>query len=315
VTGAPETPSDGKHPVVTIVITTYNHARYLDEAITSALAQEGDGIEVLVIDDGSSDDPGSVVSKYPGVRLVSQPNQGLSAARNAGTREARGRFVQFLDADDRLLPGAVASNLAVFGQRPDCAMVHGSYRSVASDWTPIWQPRPFVIGENALLDLLVRGNRIGMHATVMYRRDSLLEVGGFDPSLPANEDYDLYLRLASVGRIASHPAIIAEYRYHDANMSRDAGLMLSSALHVLDKQRARATGPAVAQAIQRGERHMRSYWIRAQLRQAAGAVRTGRGVIPGLKATAGIAARFPGAFAAVIGTLVTEVVHGRRSDD
>src|SRR5215472_8988709 len=120
-------------PPVSIVITTYNHAQFLAEAIESTLAQAPLPDEVIVVDDGSTDDPGAVVARYPNIKLIRHPNQGLAAARNTGWRAARGRYVVFLDADDRLLPEALASNLRRFDERPECAFVYGGFRYIDAD--------------------------------------------------------------------------------------------------------------------------------------------------------------------------------------
>jgi len=103
---------------VSTVITTYNHARFLAEAIESALGQTVVPAEVIVFDDGSTDDPDAVVRRYPGVRLIRQSNHGLAAARNTGWRAACGHYVVFLDADDRLMPEALAVNLQRFDEKP-----------------------------------------------------------------------------------------------------------------------------------------------------------------------------------------------------
>ena len=116
--------------LVSVVITTYNDSQFLPEAIESALAQTVPPDEVIVVDDGSTDDPGAVVSRYPNVRLIRQANQGLAAARNTGWRAACGRYLVFLDADDRLMSKALASNLHRFDQRPDCAFVYGGFRYI-----------------------------------------------------------------------------------------------------------------------------------------------------------------------------------------
>ncbi len=300
-------------PQVSVVITTYNHARFLDESISSAVAQEGAGIEVLVVDDGSQDDPATVVARYPGVRMVSQPNQGLPAARNTGLREARGTFVQFLDADDRLLPGAIAQNLASFAARPECALAHGSYRSVDSKWRPIWQPEPFRLDADPLGSLLENGNRIGVPAAVMYRRECLIAIGGFDSSLKANEDYDVYLRLAQRYPMTSNTAVVAEYRYHGDNMSGNATLMLTSGLRVLASQRTAASAkPAWTKALRGGERHMRSHWIRAQFRQLRDALRSRRNVGRATAATARLVAAAPLSVARECLILCVEALRGRR---
>src|SRR5690348_130160 len=114
--------------LVSVVITTYNHARFLGEAIESVLAQTVPPFEVIVVDDGSTDDPAAVVRRYPQLRLIRQRNQGLAAARNTGWRASGGSYLVFLDADDRLLPNALAANLRRLAEWPECAFAYGAYR-------------------------------------------------------------------------------------------------------------------------------------------------------------------------------------------
>ena len=115
---------------VTIVITTYNHARYLDQALDSVKAQTTPVDEVIVVDDGSDDDPAAVCGRYPWVRFIRQHNQGLAAARNTGLNAATGTFIGFLDADDRLRPTMVEGNLGQLESNPGLAFVYGAYALV-----------------------------------------------------------------------------------------------------------------------------------------------------------------------------------------
>jgi glycosyltransferase involved in cell wall biosynthesis len=169
---------------VSVVIPAFNYARFLPEALDSIVRQKGARIEVIVVDDGSTDDPASVVQRYPGVKLIRQENRGLAAARNVGLRAATGDYIAFVDADDRLVEGAVETWLAEFRRKPDCGLVHGSYRSVDANWRPIWQPEPVSLGEDGFATLLERGNLIGVPAAVMYRTERLRAVGGFDEKGP-----------------------------------------------------------------------------------------------------------------------------------
>ena len=220
---------------VAVIIPTYNHARYLAGALDSAFGQSVPPHEVIVVDDGSSDDPAEVVLDYPAATLIRQHNQGLAAARNTGWRASVSDRLVFLDADDRLKPDAIARNLALFETRPDCGMVYGAYCDVFTDTGEERNVALREPGPDAFAGFL-RGNSIGMHATVMYSRVALEALGGFDPALRACEDYDLYLRLAQRFPIACQPAVLAEYVRHDQNMSRNAGMMLAAALGVLRKQ-------------------------------------------------------------------------------
>lgn len=230
----------GRHSIVeadtiAVVVTTYNHAHFLREAIDSALGQTRRPDEIIVVDDGSLDNPSAAVAAYKDVRLIKQSNKGLAAARNTGMLAARSRYIAFLDADDRLLPTALEAGLDCIAAAPDSAFVYGGYRNVDHEWVPsdqAYQP----ISEHPYRDFLT-GNVIGMHATVLYRRDILAAAGGFDETLRRCEDYEVYLRLSHEHPVASHPAIIADYRHHGQNMSLDTAGMLDAALAVLDRHK------------------------------------------------------------------------------
>jgi len=221
---------------VAVIIPTYNHAAHLRGALDSVFCQTAPPREVIVVDDGSTDNPGEVTGDYPGVQLIRQENQGLAAARNTGWRASTcGRLV-FLDADDRLKPDAIAEGLSCFEAAPGSGFVYGAYSYVF----PAHDQEEFVPLRETGADpyaALLRINCIGMHATVMYDRAALEQAGGFDPALRACEDYDLYLRIARSYPVACHPGVVAEYVQHDSNMSRDSGMMLTRALQVLDRQR------------------------------------------------------------------------------
>lgn len=260
---------------VSVVITTYNeNPRYLAEAIESVLAQTVPAGEIIVVDDGSSTrDPAPVLARYPQLTVIRQSNRGLAGARNAGWRAARGEYIVFLDSDDRLTPEALASNLRRFDSEPKSAFVYGDHRLIDGEGRPITyvtMPRP---GSDPYATML-QGNCIGMHATVMYRRQVLEAIGGFDESLPSCEDYDLYLRIARSRPIARGGEMIAEYRRHDANMSRDLVMMLRTALLVLAKQRAVArTTPAHRRAYQQGRSAWKTFYVEQQLRRVRDAIR------------------------------------------
>jgi GT2 family glycosyltransferase len=221
-------------PLITIVIPCFNHAHYLPDAIESALAQTHAPVEVVVVDDGSTDNTGEVAARYPAAKYVRQVNQGLSAARNAGLKVSTGEFVAFLDADDLLYSDAMATGLCCFVQNPDCAFVYGGYASVTDDRQLVWTRYPRA--SHASYKGLLRGNRIAMIATVLFRRAILSAVSGFDEALRCCEDYDVYLKLSRVAPIAIHGNLVAQYRRHNANMSSNAGRMLDTSLAVLRSQ-------------------------------------------------------------------------------
>ncbi len=223
---------------VSIAIACYNQAHFLDEAIQSALAQTHLASEILIVDDGSTDNTASVASQYP-VLLIRQEHRGLSAARNAALHAVKTAFIVFLDADDRLRPNALKSGLACFRKHPESAFVYGGYCRINATGEAI---SPVVLPAKGYLDrdayeYLLSGNHIGMHAAVMFHCSDLVAVGAFDLELPACEDYEIYLRIARFKPIAGHQTFIAEYRLHTSNMSSSGTLMLPTVLSVLDKQR------------------------------------------------------------------------------
>jgi glycosyltransferase involved in cell wall biosynthesis len=221
---------------VAVVITTYNDTDFLHEALASAALQQIVPDELFVVDDGSEVSPAYIVADFPQARLIRKPNGGLASARNAGMREASTKYILFLDADDRLRPNAIAAGLDCFARSPDSAMVYGAHIRIRADGTPIGDDIYHPASEDPYADLLAR-NGIGMHATVLYRRDILLAEGGFDEVLRRCEDYDVYLRLARRYSVTSHPEIVAEYRWHGQNMSRDTTKMLRTVLAVHDRHR------------------------------------------------------------------------------
>jgi glycosyltransferase involved in cell wall biosynthesis/peptidoglycan/xylan/chitin deacetylase (PgdA/CDA1 family) len=224
--------------LVSVVVPCYNHAHFLGEAIESALAQTYPYLEIIVVDDGSSDNTREVAARYPQVRYVRQENQGLAAARNTGLRHSTGSYLVFLDADDRLLSQAVEMGLHQLQAHPDCAFAFGRWRQIAVDGSPLPKaPIPRIEIEGDHYVCLLQRNHVEMHATVVYRRTALEAVGAFDPTLRAAEDYDLYLRIARQYPICSHGAIVAEYRRYGSNMTNDPALMLRSAVTVLRRQR------------------------------------------------------------------------------
>ncbi len=261
---------------VSVVIPCYNQARYLPEAIESALAQAAGRPEVIVVDDGSTEPIGSIVARYPGVHLLVQSNVGVAAARNAGLRLASRPLVIFLDADDRLLPTAVDTGLTVLESHPEAAGAIGLCRVI----DPEGRPHPFhqqpPVGDDAYAALL-RSNFVWMPAEGIYRRDALARIGGFDPSSPAAADYDLYLRLARAYPLAVHRNVVAEYRVHDANMSANGLLMLRSTLRVLERQWPHARRrPEHRAAYAEGNRFWRDFYGDRVVEEIRTSLKTGR---------------------------------------
>jgi glycosyltransferase involved in cell wall biosynthesis len=245
---------------VAVVITTYNHAEFLDDAVRSIIHQSVPADEIIVVDDGSTDNPDNIVSGYSQVHLIRQRNQGLSAARNTGLRLANCDKVIFLDADDRLCQGAIEAGIECFVRFPEAGFVYGGFRYVDAGGGVTGEPICRDIGPDPHMTFL-RGNQIGMHGSVMYDRRRLLDTGGFDVTLRRCEDYDIYLRMSRNHPVANHRHVVAEYRRHGANMSSNSLEMLRSVQRVLARYRPpERSGPA-AVAWRQGQANWRRYYF------------------------------------------------------
>jgi glycosyltransferase involved in cell wall biosynthesis len=211
--------------VVTAAIPTYNRARFLPGALESVFAQTRPPDDVLVVDDGSTDDTAEVLERYPAVRVVRQDNKGRSEARNTAVREAYGRFVSFLDSDDRWLPDKLERELPVLEADLTVGLVHGHVDLIG----PAAEPLPDETQRHH--ELFSAAHRSGVtyagyafdcrcfSSAITVRKQAVEEVGFYDPALLL-DDYDLYLRLALAWKIVflEGPAV-ALYRHHPDQMT------------------------------------------------------------------------------------------------
>lgn len=249
-------------PQVSVVIPTYNCSAYLAEAVESVLAQTFRDFEVLVIDDGSTDDTAAVMRRYgPPVRYIRQSNRGVAVARNHGIEQSRGRYVAFLDADDTWLPHKLERQLAALAEQPACRACYSAFVNVSSDRRPLGVTRSERQG-SALQDLLLRGNVIGTPSTVLCERSLTLAVGGFDPLLSLGADWDMWIRLGAFTEFFYVDEPLVWYRLHGTNMSRDATLLERDSLRVLQKGFAM---PALPESIRQRRRvaFARNYMVLA----------------------------------------------------
>jgi glycosyltransferase involved in cell wall biosynthesis len=237
---------------VSVVIPCYNGGRFLREAIESVLHQTFPAAEVVVVNDGSTDDTGAVARSYGQVRYVEQRNQGAPAARNTGIRATTGDLLVFLDADDRLQPHALATGVESLAEHPEWAFVSGNVRVVDESGSPRSMREPRAPSGDLYLELL-RSNYIWTPGVVMYRREVLRAVNGYVTWAGASADYELNLRIARQYPIGRHSQVILDYREHPSSMSSDVRYMLKSAVTVRRAERRHAFRSAAGrQAWQEG---------------------------------------------------------------
>jgi len=222
-------------PEVSVIIPTYNCARYLGAAVDSVLAQSFSDIEVLVVDDGSKDNTPELMERYGSpVRYIRQPNGGVSVARNRGLAESQGNYVAFLDADDTWFPQKLQRQLGALTEQPACSICHTAFVIVNDDLVPMGVRHGQRAG--ATLDsLLRRGNVVGSICTVLAERRLFNLVGGFDSQLSQCADWDMWVRLAAHAKFLYLDVPLVTYRQHSAAMSSSIPLLERDSLRVLEK--------------------------------------------------------------------------------
>ncbi|MCD2441007.1 glycosyltransferase family 2 protein [Agromyces sp. SYSU K20354] len=220
---------------VSVVIPAYNPGPFLAEAVESAVSQVPAPLEVLVVDDGSTEP--FAIPNHPLVRVVRQDNAGASAARNRGIREARGELIAFLDADDVWYPGKLAAQATLM--RPGVGLCSCDFDVIeATGKRDGWG------GHGGNYRQLLRGNSIHTSGAIA-RRSSLLEAGCFDESLTHSEEWGTWLEIARRSELEHAPGVFVGYRLHDRNASRDYLRMWRGAMNVLWQHRGADALPGI----------------------------------------------------------------------
>jgi glycosyltransferase involved in cell wall biosynthesis len=270
-------------PLISVVIASYNQGHFLSESIESVLTQTIPCYEIVLVDDGSTDASSTVAERYPMVRYILQPHQGLHAARNRGLQEARGEYLVILDADDRLLPHHLAQSLQAFADHPEAAVVCGNYRiigDVENAHRHRCEPAPDSFGT-----LLAIGGFPGPPAVAMFRTNVVRQVGGIRAGFEANADYDLFLRIAEQHTLYCHHTTVCEYRRHPRQRTKDSALMLRSVMTVLQRHRDYVeANPCYARPYREAHYRFQASYGECLLWETIEAVKTGRimQAVPGL---------------------------------
>jgi len=209
-----------REPLVSVIIPNYNYAHYLPQAINSVLAQTYSQVEIIVIDDGSTDDSVTVLRSYGDrIRWLKQPNQGVSAARNVGAHNTKGELVAFLDADDFWLPEKLERQVQLFLADPELGLVHcgveeiddnGARLRLRLDGRDGWVATDMLLFDRAVM--------LGGGSGLVVRRSDFEALGGFDTSLSTSADWEFFYRMATHARVGFVPIPLLKYRVHGSNM-------------------------------------------------------------------------------------------------
>lgn len=227
-------------PAVSVVIATYNRARFLPETIDSVLGQRFRDFELIVVDDGSTDETPELLKSYAGrIRSLRQENRGPAAARNLGIRQARGRWISIQDSDDLAAPDHLETLFAFTEQNPDCGMVfaNGAYlggpEHNRETIIPKEKSRRLARDGVRLVDLFDKS--IVRLQAALISKQCLEAVGGHDESLYICMDLDLAFRIFMRYPAAYLDKVVFLYRKHEGNIGRNQDLRLLENIRVIEK--------------------------------------------------------------------------------
>lgn len=246
-----ETMTDAsRSPLISIIIPVYNGAATIGETIASLQQQTHTRFEILAIDDGSTDDTVAVLQaiEEPRLRVVSYPNAGQAVSRNRGLELAQGDYISFIDADDLWTPDKLADQLAALVAHPGAAVAY-SWTDHIDEHSRFLRHGPQLSFEGDVFRKLLHSDFIGNGSNILVRRSAIVELGGFDPSLPPSEDWDCWLRLAQRFEFVVVPKPQILYRVSSQSSSFNVWRMERSSLRTI--ARAFAVAPASAQPLRR----------------------------------------------------------------
>jgi glycosyltransferase involved in cell wall biosynthesis len=256
-----------RQPLVSVIIPAYNAASFIDDALRSVLGQTYPNLEIVVVDDGSTDGTGARVAAYaPRVLCVREArNHGSAGApRNVGLRHSAGEYVTFLDADDILLPGRIERRVDCLSRHPDALLVFSDYRNFSpagpaahSHFQTCPRLQEMLAGKDSLVlsgeqaRALLAQENFGISGSFMIRRATLEAEPGFEPTLKACEDFHFYYRAARHGAVVIVNEVGMMRRLHAGNMTSDPVLMLSAGIRSRTLLRDSESDPAMRAHLNR----------------------------------------------------------------
>ncbi len=227
-------------PLISIIIPAYNAELYIQQAINSVLNQSYRHVEIIIVNDGSNDSTEAVAGQFsdPRIRIISQPNGGMSNARNAGIKVAGGDFIAFLDADDYWLPEKLEKQLSLLQQNPNLGFCSTQTRVETPEGEFVNEWLCPKINISTLHTIFSQNSAIaGSASSVLARKELQSEAGFFDESLKGLEDTDMWIRYSAISEYCCIPETLTVILKRPNSVSRNLGNMRDSALAVLRKNK------------------------------------------------------------------------------
>ncbi|WP_421782400.1 glycosyltransferase [Kiloniella litopenaei] len=220
-------------PCITVYLVNYNYGRFLEQSIDSVLTQTFQDFELLIIDDGSTDESHEIIKRYenhPKVRTVLQQNKGLNATNNVALSMARGQYIMRLDADDFLEAHALQILSGVLNRKPGIGLVFPDYYEISEEGDILEIVRRYNFNEVTLMDQPAHG------ACTMIRVDALKELGGYDEEFRCQDGYDLWVRFIDHYRVENVNLPLFFYRQHSSSLTRNEPRLLGTRARIIEKK-------------------------------------------------------------------------------
>jgi hypothetical protein len=235
---------------VSVITAAHNAAKYLPAALQSVLSQNYQDFELIIVDDGSTDETPYILKRFalrdPRIRYVRQQKSGASHARNTALALATGQFVAVMDSDDICYPQRLELQVAYLQEHKECVCL-GAAVEFIDEWGAAFYTESRPVDHDAIVQRLLRGEGgVIRQPVVTMRREAIMEVGGYEQRFPVVEDLDLFLRLSEVGRVANLPEVLLGYRQHAKSTNRTQyKLQQQQQLQVVMEARQRRGLPSV----------------------------------------------------------------------
>ena len=227
-----------KNPHISVIVTTYNRANFIERAIKSILNQSYQDFEIIIVDDGSTDNTEEIIKGYEDRRINyirHKKNRGTSAARNIGIKRASGEYIAFLDSDDEWLPEKLERQVVVLqNESTEVGVVYSNLRYIdenGKDMHKLLCPKK----EGYIYKDLLGENCVGPPSTLLIRKECFNQVGLFDSLQDAHEDWDMWIRIAKFYRFALIKIPLVKYRLHSDQISKNLETRIIAANNILEK--------------------------------------------------------------------------------
>ena len=210
------------NPLITVLMSVYNGENFLSEPIESVLGQTFQNFEFLIIDDGSTDKSAEIINKYSNndsrIVFIKKNNTGLTDSLNIGLQHARGKWIARLDADDIALPNRLNHQLNFVKANNDVSLLGGGCIEIDETGTEI-KEHAYPLGHNILMKHLMTGNKFFPHSSAFFNRQIVIDLGGYNEQFSRSQDWDLWLRIGEIGRIACLDVPVIKLRKHSNMIS------------------------------------------------------------------------------------------------